>query len=313
MTKSTANILTHRQIKEAYAAGDNVAALIRRQRNSLLNTEEAIEIAYDLQSGRYSRAMANEKHASLRTAYAAAIARELDCFHSATSLLEAGVGEGTTLTGVIAALQQAPAQIFAFDLSWSRIAFARRWLATCQLDQIILCTGSLEAIPLPDNSIDIVYTSHAIEPNGGREEVIISELYRVARRGLVLVEPGYELAPPEARDRMASHGYCRNLAAICQQRGYRIIKHELLTPCLNPKNPSAVLVIAKDCATPAPTPVQLVCPRYRTPLTELGGMLYSSEALSVYPLVAGIPCLRPESAILASHYPDVLDPDKESR
>ena len=37
-------------------------------------------------------------------------------------------------------------------------------------------------------------------------------------------------------------------------------------------------------------------------MTEIGGALFSEEALSVYPLVLGIPCLRPRDAILASKY-----------
>jgi hypothetical protein len=35
-------------------------------------------------------------------------------------------------------------------------------------------------------------------------------------------------------------------------------------------------------------------------------MLFSPEALSVYPIIAGIPCLRMENAIIASKFPEII-------
>jgi uncharacterized protein YbaR (Trm112 family) len=35
---------------------------------------------------------------------------------------------------------------------------------------------------------------------------------------------------------------------------------------------------------------------------EIGGMLFSPEALVVYPIVGGIPCLRIQNGIFASKY-----------
>ena len=54
-------------------------------------------------------------------------------------------------------------------------------------------------------------TIHPIEPNRGREEAILSELLRVARRALVMIEPSYETASAEARARMERLGYVRGL------------------------------------------------------------------------------------------------------
>lgn len=61
-------------------------------------------------------------------------------------------------------------------------------------------------IPLKDASVDVVYTSHSHEPNGGLEEDAIRELMRIARRAVILVEPIYELANSEAQSRMRTHG-----------------------------------------------------------------------------------------------------------
>ena len=76
-------------------------------------------------------------------------------------------------------------------------------------ENVKLFTGDLDRIPLASDSVDVVLTIHAVEPNQGREEAILSELLRVARKHLVMIEPSYELASAEARERMDRLGYVR--------------------------------------------------------------------------------------------------------
>lgn len=156
-----------------------------------------------------------------------------------------------------------------------------------------------------DNSIDVVYTSHSIEPNGGYEEPILRELFRITRKFLILLEPGYEIAGDEARRRMEAHGYCRNLKGTAESLGYRVLEHKLFPLTANPLNPTALTIIQKDATGEPPSHI-LACPRFKTPLEELGGMLFSPEALLVYPVVGGIPCLRIENGIVASKYKEVV-------
>lgn len=294
---------TPREIQLACQQGHNITTLLRTLHGQDLNTEEIIEVAYDLQAGGYVRGMESDEHARRRLAHAEAIAREIQALDSPGTLLEAGVGEATTLSGVIGALHLPPTKVYGFDLSWSRIAFARSWLEAHSLPGVVLCTGSLLAMPFADQSIDVVYTSHTIEPNGGQEEPILRELYRVARHWLVLLEPCYELADGEARERMNALGYCRDLMQTCRRLGYDVVKHERFEPLINPLNPTAITVIRKPEASAEPGHI-LACPKFKTPLLEMGGMLFSPEALAVYPVLCGIPCLRPEAAIVASRYPD---------
>jgi hypothetical protein len=168
-----------------------------------------------------------------------------------------------------------------------------------------LCTGDLFHIPFADNSIDVVYTSHSIEPNGGHEKPILQELFRVSRKFLILLEPGYEFANDEARQRMDSHGYCKNLRSIAESLGYAVLKHNLFSFTSNPLNPTAITIIKKDDNSIPPSCI-LACPKFKTPLEEIGHMLFSPEALVVYPIVGGIPCLRIENGIFASKYKEVM-------
>lgn len=297
-------MITPRELKKLYAAGENISALLRDSKGLPFNTEEIIEMSYDLQAGSYIEAMQDSEKREHKEAYSRGIADVIRSLCDPSSVLEAGVGEATTFSGVLKNLGR-EVKGYGFDLSWSRIARAQEWLRLEGIVDAVLCTGSLLQIPFADDSIDVVYTSHSIEPNGGREEPILRELYRVARRYLILLEPGYELGSPEARARMDSHGYCKGLKDLSEKLGFRVLAHRLFPLTANPLNPTAITVIEKTTAKPSPSHV-LACPRYGTILEEIGGMMFSPEALVVYPVVGEIPCLRTGNGICAGEYREVM-------
>jgi len=297
-------MLTPRQLKTLYEEGKNVSELLREEMEVDHNTDEIIEISYDLQAGSYINAQNDGEVAQRKQRYSAEIVKTIHSLCQPRSILEAGVGEATTLSGVLLGLET-PLPSYAFDLSWSRIAYARKWLQDAGVEDTTLCTGSLLHLPYADNSIDVVYTSHSIEPNGGYEEIILKELYRVAERYVILLEPGYELASDEARRRMDSHGYCKNLPGISTALGYDVIAHALFPVTSNPLNPTALTIIRKSEHVSSPDYV-VACPKYKTSLEEVGGMMFSAEALVVYPIIGGIPCLRIENGVFASKYLEVM-------
>lgn len=292
-----------RELQELYERGENIMSYLRSSRGNGFNSREAIEISYDLQTGSYTAAAATEEGRAHKQRYTFELARQIAEVYEPASILEAGVGEATTLSGVIDHLGEV--QSYGFDLSWSRVAYARRWLESKGVMSSVLCTGDLIDIPFASNSIDVVYTSHAIEPNRGREERIIEELYRVCRKALILLEPGYELANDEQRARMEAHGYCRDLAGTASSLGMDVREHQLFPHTSNPMNPTAITTILKDDALPCPSHV-LACPRYKTLLRDHGEVMFSPEALAVYPVLGGIPCLRVENGIVASKYEEIV-------
>ena len=291
-------------LKELYKQGKNISSLLREDKRLKYNNEMIIEISYDLQAGSYIASMEDKAMAAKKEEYVAELAKIIWSLDYPTSILEAGVGEATTLSGVLKHVGIADLDNYGFDLSWSRIAYAREWLKKQRISNVTLCTGSLFNIPFADNAIDIVYTSHSIESNGGNEEPILKELYRVARRFLVLLEPGYELSNSESRKRMELHGYCKNLKKISEGLGFKIIEHKLFPFNINPNNPTALTIVEKK--RPATSNHILACPRYKTPLELTGEVLYSPAALTVYPIIGGIPCLRVENGIIASRYTEIM-------
>jgi SAM-dependent methyltransferase len=244
--------------------------------------------------------MADSVHRERKEGYCAQIAEHIRRYAAPDSLLEAGVGEATTLSGVCRRVM--PERAYGFDISWSRIAAARRWIEDESVSSVTLTTGSLLHVPLLDDSVDVVFTSHAIEPNRGREQRIIEELYRVARHFLFLFEPSYELAGSEARERMDHHGYCRGILATCERLGFRVIEHRLLDQPINPLNPTAVMVIAKGSRRPTIRD-SLACPVSRSPLIATPDALICPASDRAYPVIGGIPCLRPEHGIFVFGHP----------
>ncbi|CAN5789361.1 hypothetical protein BH09VER1_BH09VER1_18750 [soil metagenome] len=297
MTPGTPTI-SLRQLREKYAQGVNIMAYLRETLGVSANTPEIVLQSYDLQAGSYVAGFDDYPEDSPGKVYRREVASILANF-PADSVMEAGIGEATTL--FYTARQFPSARLFGFDISWSRLAVAREFLRERFVRNVALATGDLFSIPLPDSSVDLVYTSHSIEPNGGREVEAIRELYRVARRWLVLIEPSSELGGEASQRRIDQHGYCRDLVLHAQSLGLSIAEHRLLDCSARAENQSALIVIKKSVPSADAEP-RWACPACRTVLEEVKGHLYCGECLSVYPQLDGIPCLLRGNSVIASRY-----------
>ncbi|MEK5040755.1 methyltransferase domain-containing protein [Sporosarcina sp. FSL K6-3457] len=293
--------ILHR-VKEIYEKNENIIGYLKDIEDRKENTIEDILISYDFQAGSYVKGYQNNQEK--KEAYCDEIASVLNGLGSMDSILEAGIGEGTTLGPVLNKLHQVPKTIVGFDLSWSRIKYAKEFLNEYGYHDILLTTGDLLEMPVMGNSIDVVYTSHAVEPNGGKEKEILQELYRVARKYVVLFEPAYELATEEARQRMVQHGYVTNLYETALELGYSVVEYKLLYSPINPLNPTGVMVIEKklDERKSDLENSVICCPLTKTSLVENNSALFTPKGLLAYPIVKGIPCLLPSNAIIATKF-----------
>ncbi len=284
-------------MRDAYARRENAMEYARRATGSGVNSSEATLIAYDLQAGAYVARVQRDPAANARWCrqLAEVLAPHLN---PERSLLEVGCGEATTLAGVVQHLPEQPGDVLGFDLSWSRCAAGLNWLAG-QRARARLFVADLFAVPLADESIDVVYTSHSIEPNGGREEAALRELLRITRRTLVLCEPIYELADATSQARMRQHGYICGLGDTLARLGANVTACRLLPYSPNPLNPSGVIVIEKKAASIVARP-EFRCPLTHTPLTDAGDVFCSESTGLAYPVLRGIPLLRACHGVVAS-------------
>ncbi|CAH8767384.1 methyltransferase domain-containing protein [Paenibacillus dendritiformis] len=289
------------RVKEIYQNNGNIINYLKGLDGRTFNTLEDILISYDFQAGTYTNAYKNnDLFRESRGKLCDELTSVIEKLGQFNSILEAGVGEATSLALIISNLSKCPVSIYGFDVSWSRIKYAREFLIEMGIDSTQLFVGDLFNTPIANDSIDIVYTVHAVEPNGGREEEALKELYRITRKFLILVEPSYHFADEEARKRMRSHGYVTRLYEKAIELGYEVIEHRLTTVHMNPANPSSLIVIKKNGDNVERTP--LCCPNTKSSLIEGDGCYYSPDSFLAYPVIDRIPCLLPQNAIVATKY-----------
>lgn len=290
-------------LKDLYQKGENIISFLKNKNHASLNSVENILISYDFQAGSYTKNY--EKNKEFVQKYANAISETIEKYIDTTeSILEVGVGEATVFGNVIKSLKTSPKNLYGFDISWSRIKYAKSFLEKLQINNSSLFVGDLFNIPLKDNSIDVVYTSHSIEPNGGREREALLELYRIAKKYVVLLEPCYELASDKARERMRSHGYISNMYNVIKNLNYNVKEFRLFDFYSNPLNPTGLTVIQKNTSIVSTTEYPWQCPVTKTDLKMVRGSFFSPVGLLAYPIIDKIPCLLQNSAIVATHYMD---------
>jgi hypothetical protein len=289
----------------AYSEGRNVMQTLREMLGEKANTSQIIEIAYDLQAGSYiDHVRANRDFWRGYTAELAAALR--DHIAPGDRVLEAGTGEMTTLVGVANAGYDGVLRHYAMDISWSRIvkgrAFVRSEMRRDLAANLSSFVADLLRLPLLDQSMDVVWTSHALEPNVGRERLALAELFRVARKRVVLFEPSYEDNSDAGRARMDALGYIRGLPEAIAELGGRLEEKRPISTISNPLNPTYAYIVTPPKRPSPRSEGEWACPATRLPMARFGDCYWSEASFLAYPIIGGVPVLREESAIYATGF-----------
>jgi len=292
------------ELRDAYARGENIIQRLTYSQPEL-SRAEIIEIAYDIQAGSYSDlSLANpealKRYAREIHALASPYLTEHDVF------LDCGAGELTTLSGLSEHLP-AHCELLACDISLSRLRIGRSFAERCMRADLAkglsLFVADMDRLPLADCSVDVIFTSHALEPNHGRELALLSELLPITRRILLLFEPSWENNDEAGRARMQQHGYVRDLPQHIQAAGGRLLSVQPLPNPMNPLNPTycyAVEPVTKQAQASFSDQV-FHCPRSGWRLRKQHHYWWSQEGGWAYPEIDGIACLREKHGVLMSH------------
>lgn len=293
-------------VKKIYENDENIIKYLKTIENRDCNSIEDILISYDFQAGQYTKDYFKYKTEweKLFKEREKIIYRyiEKNNYKDNLRILEAGVGEATAMYGFLNNINKI-LDVYGFDISWSRLKYADKFLKDMNFKhKTSLFTGDLCHIPIQNDSMDIVYTNHAIEPNGGREREILSELYRVTGSYLICFEPDYAHANTEARERMISHGYIKNLYETAIDLGYSVIEYEPLEYVYTEKNPASVIVIQKNDKNKKSNNIFADPIIKRELIKENNNYMYCEDSMCIYPIIDGIPCLLQDNSILATKY-----------
>lgn len=158
------------------------------------------------------------------------------------SVLDFGCGWGAN---TILLRQQAPdAQVWSFDASPYRVLSARYNLERLKLAPYRLFVADGSRLPLPDGSVDLVFTTHVLEQMAEVLPAALAEIHRVARRFAVHVEPGTRFARWPHRLRVRRLGYPRDIAERARALGWTVREHRPAEPGWG-KAPGELIVLAR--------------------------------------------------------------------
>ena len=110
------------------------------------------------------------------------------------SILEVGCNSGPNL--LLLHRKFPEAHLIGIDINPKAVAVGKKYLREARIDQIELSVGRADRIDFPDKSTDIVLTDAILMFVGPEKiETVLSEMGRVARKGLILNEYHTVLPP----------------------------------------------------------------------------------------------------------------------
>jgi SAM-dependent methyltransferase len=292
-----------KDVRKIYKKNNNVTEYLKKKFYKKHNTSEIIEIAYDLQAGTYIEiAKSNIKNLVLYTKEMSKILD--DHVLSNNSLLDVGTGELTTLTYLLNHMIKKPSKVFAFDLSWSRLIKGKKFFEKNIKNkkiQLSLFSADIELIPLHSNSIDVIISNHALEPNGKKLTKLLSELFRVAKKKVILFEPSYELNSIKGKQRMNKLGYIKNIRSVVKKLGGKLIDVFPTKYVNNPLNPTACyVIIPPGKQIRKANKITFSAPGTDFSLKKELSFYVSKQTGYAYPIFKDIPILKNNSSVLVT-------------
>ncbi len=158
------------------------------------------------------------------------------------SVLDFGCGWGANTIVLRQAIPDL--EVWSFDYSPQRVLTTQFNLERLGLTPYRLFVADGSRLPLPDGSVDLVFTTHVLEQMREVLPRALREIHRVARRFAWHVEPTYRYARWPHRLRMLRLGYPRDIAERVKALGWKVLEHRPASPAWG-RNPGELIALEK--------------------------------------------------------------------
>ena len=264
------------------------------EKNNKLKRNKAIQMSYDIRSGSSIKNFSKRKN--FFSIYIEEVANLISKnFPETETVLDCGAGELVTSNLISKKLKNLK-KMYCFDFSFKRLLDGKNNLKkVSEKKTLSIFSADMFNIPLPDNSIDLVTTYQALEPNGYSEYKLIKELLRVSKKGLFLMEPDFENGSYAQKRRMKKLNYIKNLPGVIKKLGqkFKVIKMKNYS---NPLNKCSAYVVFKKISKKINQP-NFVDPINKNKLKENDNHLYDQVNGHLYFKFNSIPILIREKAL----------------
>ena len=286
---------TYKLILKKFKKKKNIQIFLKGKK---ISKKDAIKMSYDVQSGTYIKYFNSQKlKKKIPKFYNPIVKIYLNEFKNCKTILDFGCGELTSSLYFFKKIKERITHYFANDISLNRLVVGQKYIQKNLNEQDfkkfkIFCNSEIN-LPFKNNSIDLILTMHSLEPNNKSAKDIIKELFRVSKKGLILIEPHYEISSLEQKKRMRKFGYIRGLPKLLNNKNYnlKIVKNK---EQLNNINISSIFILKKK-KIKSNSLSNYVEPKTLNKITKYHNFFYSKKSLRLFPVLNKIPLFTNDS------------------
>ena len=285
---------TYKLLNQKFRKNKNLQIFLKKKKFS---DEQSIKMSYNVQSGTYIKFFNSLSKNKINKIYEPVIDIIKKNFNDSKTILDFGCGELTTSLFIFNQIKKNIKNYYANDISLNRLILGQNYLKSKlkkkEFKKIKLFCNSSASLPFKDNSIDLIITIHSLEPNNKHKELFINELFRVSKKGLILMEPHYEISNDQQKKRMLKFNYIRGIKKLFNKKNcnLKIIKKD---HHINNLNVSSLFVVKKK-PIKKNNSTAYVEPKTYDNLKNINSFLYSPKSLRLYPVYNDISIFSNES------------------
>ena len=278
---------TYKYLLKKFNKKKNLQKILLKKK---IDKNVSIKMSYDIQAGSYINFFKSISKKKFEKVYSPIIETYFKEFKNCKTILDFGCGELTSSLFLFSKIKKYINKYFACDISLNRLYIGKNYIESHlkhndRKKLKIFCNSDIN-LPFRNNSIDLILTIHSLEPNNNTSKQIITELFRVANKGLILMEPHYEIANSRQKKRMKNYNYIKGLERLLKNKNYKlkIIKKD---SHINELNKSSLFILKKIKKIKKNKSVY-VEPKTLVNLKSYNNFLYSDKTLRVFPNINDI-------------------------